>query len=143
MVVAPELFDRTHAQKALQLANKTIRGPLGMRTLDPSDYEYRPYYNNGDDSDDIKVAKGRNYHQGPEWVWLVGYFLRAALHFEALTPSQVARILRTHREEIQTSAWRGLPELTNKDGDPCWDSCFTQAWSSSTLLDLFYDVIEK
>ncbi|KAI8337988.1 glycogen debranching enzyme [Chlamydoabsidia padenii] len=143
MVVAPELFNKVHAQHALRLADKTIRGPLGMRTLDPSDYEYRPYYNNGDDSDDIKVAKGRNYHQGPEWVWLVGYFLRAALQFEALTPSQVARILRNHRDEIQRNDWRGLPELTNKDGAPCWDSCFTQAWSSSTLLDLFYDVIEK
>ncbi|CAO3599483.1 unnamed protein product [Absidia cylindrospora] len=143
MVVAPELFDKQHAQLALQLAYKVILGPLGMRTLDPSDYEYRPYYNNSDDSDDIKVAKGRNYHQGPEWLWPVGYFLRAALHFQALTPSQVARILRNHRNEIQSNVWRGLPELTNKDGAPCWDSCFTQAWSSSTLLDLFYDVIEK
>ncbi|ORZ07829.1 glycogen debranching enzyme [Absidia repens] len=143
MVVAPELFGKQHAQAALQLAYKVILGPLGMRTLDPSDYEYRPYYNNSDDSDDIKVAKGRNYHQGPEWLWPVGYFLRAALHFQALTPSQVARILRNHRDEIQHNVWRGLPELTNKDGDPCWDSCFTQAWSSSTLLDLFYDVIEN
>lgn len=142
MVVAPELFNKEHGRLALILANKTIRGPLGMRTLDPSDLEYRPYYNNSDDSDDIQVAKGRNYHQGPEWVWCIGYFLRAALSFDALKPSDVAKILQKHRKEIQQNDWRGLPELTNKDGAPCWDSCFTQAWSSSTLLDLMYDVIE-
>ncbi|KAI8079775.1 glycogen debranching enzyme [Halteromyces radiatus] len=143
MVVAPELFNKQHGQLALQLADTTIKGPLGMRTLDPSDLEYRPYYNNSDDSDDIKVAKGRNYHQGPEWLFCTGYFLRACLLFNALTPSQVARILCNHRDEIKKNPWRGLPELTNKDGAPCWDSCFTQAWSSSTLLDLFYDMIEK
>ncbi|CAO3625433.1 unnamed protein product [Cunninghamella echinulata] len=142
MVVAPELFEKEHGKQALILANQTIRGPLGMRTLDPSDLEYRPYYNNSDDSEDIHIAKGRNYHQGPEWVWCIGYFLRAARSFDALHPSDIAKILQQHRIEIQQNDWRGLPELTNKDGAPCWDSCFTQAWSASTLLDLMYDVIE-
>ncbi|ORX48579.1 glycogen debranching enzyme [Hesseltinella vesiculosa] len=142
MVVAPELFDRQHAQAALTLANEVLLGPLGMRTLDPDDREYHPYYNNGDDSDDILVAKGRNYHQGPEWLWPTGHFLRAAHAFGVLDLAAIARILRAHRREIETSPWRGLPELTNKDGAVCHDSCPTQAWSSSTLLDLLDELIQ-
>lgn len=73
----------------------------------------------------------------------------------------ISNILLTHRRHIETDAWAGcvvsfpllslsisstdfpslrrfysLPELTNSNGSYCHDSCRTQAWSASTLLDL-------
>ena len=143
MVVAPELFNEDHATECLQLMNKVLLGPLGMRTLDPADKRYRPYYRNNEDSEDFDTAKGRNYHQGPEWVWPTGYYLRAAYKFKTLTPPEIARITRAHRDHISTDIWAGLPELTNKDGETCWDSCFTQAWSASGLLDLMFDMQQQ
>lgn len=142
MAVAPELFDKKHAQECIRFCKDVLVGPLGMRTLDPADQQYKPYYLNSDDSGDFQTSKGRNYHQGPEWVWPLGYYLRAARHFEALEPQEIARILRTHRDYISQDAWCGLPELTNKNGEKCYDSCNTQAWSTATLLDLIHDLIE-
>ena len=65
MTVAPELFDPERALDALRVAHKNIKGPLGIATLDPIDQNYRPYYDNSNDSGDFAIAKGRNYHQGP------------------------------------------------------------------------------
>lgn len=154
MVVAPELFDLNHAISAIGVADQALRGPVGMATLDPSDYNYRPYYVNGIDSDDFATSKGRNYHQGPEWVWCTGYFLRAFFLFDTQrrkkenlslqdTVYQLKKRLQGHMKWLNESHWAGLTELTQKNGELCPDSSPTQAWSSATLLDLYSDVLRE
>jgi glycogen debranching enzyme len=149
MTVAPDLFDPEHALHALQVADRNLLGPIGMKTLDPSDFNYRGYYINSEDSTDFHTSKGRNYHQGPEWCWPTGYFLRALLKFDLQrrkTPEeriesyqQVTRRLAGCMKAIQESPWAGLTELTQKDGAHCPDSCPTQSWSASCIIDLFED----
>ncbi|RMZ78169.1 hypothetical protein DV738_g4086, partial [Chaetothyriales sp. CBS 135597] len=132
MTVAPDLFTPERALHALKMADDILRGPTGMATLDPSDLNYRPYYNNSEDSDDFATSKGRNYHQGPEWLWPTGFFLRAFLKFDLLRRKtaagrlesfqQVTRRLQGCKQAIKDSPWRGLTELTNKNGSFCGDS---------------------
>ncbi|KAG0275240.1 hypothetical protein BGZ95_009042 [Linnemannia exigua] len=146
--VAPELFNKTHAMGALNLAKEVILGPLGMRTLDPADWAYRPNYDNSNDSDDRMIAKGWNYHQGPEWLWCTGYFFRAYLLMKLEcdpesvkeTVFELHRMMLPHKAQLETSPWAGLAELTNLNGAICADACQSQAWSSSTLLDLLHDI---
>lgn len=181
MAVAPELFVREHAQGALevlcfgvgavyshsQVIEKVLishnEQALGMKTLDPADWNYCGDYglDQFQHSTDPKTAGGFNYHQGPEWVWPIGYFLRAKTLFSgpdpntqsnnaqqhplaSLTAVEVAHTLRknlkAHRHTIKHSRFRGLPELTNSNGTPCVASCDTQAWSLATILDALYDV---
>ena len=149
MTVAPDLFDPEKALFALSMVDRFLRGPLGMATLDPSDLNYRPYYINSDDSNDFHTAKGRNYHQGPEWLWPTGFFLRALLKFDLMRRrtaeerveafQQVTWRLSGCERAIEENPWAGLTELTNKDGALCADSCPTQAWSAGCLIDLFQD----
>jgi glycogen debranching enzyme len=132
MTVAPDLFDDEHAMTALFIADKVLRGPTGMATLDPADLNYRPNYNNSEDSTDFATSKGRNYHQGPEWLWPTGFFLRALLKFDlkrSKTPEarteafqQITRRLAGCKSAIVESPWAGLTELTNQNGAFCADS---------------------
>ncbi|KAI9812998.1 MAG: hypothetical protein M1832_006435 [Thelocarpon impressellum] len=170
MCVAPQLFDPEKALGALAVADVALRGPTGMATLDPKDLNYRPYYNNSEDSTDFATSKGRNYHQGPEWLWPTGYFLRALLRFDLTRRKtreervesfqQITQRLEGCKKAIVTSPWAGLAELTNKNGEMCADSVRsdpfrnsrrnayacpqspTQAWSAGCLIDLFLDAAE-
>ena len=63
---------------------------MGIKTLDPSDYNYRGDYDNSDSS------HGFNYHQGPEWLWPVGYFLRAKMNFGLTNSNELLKTLLPH-----------------------------------------------
>lgn len=132
MTVATDLFDPDHALVALEIADKYLRGPTGMATLDPGDLEYHPYYINSEDSDNFQTSKGRNYHQGPEWLWPTGFFLRALLKYDLLRRKtkdekveafqQVTQRLLASKKMIRENPWAGLTELTQKNGEFCPDS---------------------
>jgi len=72
---------------------------IGIKTLDPNEKEYHPNYHNSEDSDKFYTAHGFNYHNGPEWVWLYGYFIMGLHNFEKKCDFWIARqvnILKNH-----------------------------------------------
>uniref|UniRef100_A0A4W4E6Z0 Glycogen debranching enzyme n=1 Tax=Electrophorus electricus TaxID=8005 RepID=A0A4W4E6Z0_ELEEL len=150
MVVAPEMFTVEKAWGALEIVEKKLIGPLGIKTLDPDDMVYCGVYDNALDNDNYNLAKGFNYHQGPEWLWPVGYFLRAKLYFAKQMGQevydhhvcQVKNILSRHHIHLERSSWKGLPELTNENGQYCPYGCETRAWSIATILEVSYDLCD-
>ena len=149
MVVAPSLFTPSRADAALCAIERALLGgdaQLGVKTLDPDDWAFRGAYNNAAQSDRT-TAHGWNYHQGPEWLWPYGFYLRARMRFppRGAWPSYTdmrrwvhARLAR-QRVHLESSAEGALPELTQAGGARCADSCVAQAWSSATLLDALHD----
>lgn len=144
LVVAPELFDPNHAKNALKLAKDCLCGPLGMKTLDPTDWNYCGDYDNDNRSSDPKVSHGYNYHQGPEWLWLTGYYIRASSKFLGVAErSHHLQLLTNIYGVLIDTPWLGLPELTNSDGKFCKFSCPTQAWSLGTTLEALQESVRK
>lgn len=130
-----------------------LLGPLGIKTLDPTDWAYRGLYDNSNDSTDPSIAHGFNYHQGPEWLWVFGFFLRAYFKFHLQSDSKetlschiqwIQKVLMNHKWHLinfKDNPYAGLPELTNAEGHNCGGSCPTQAWSSATLIELIHDLV--
>ena len=146
MAISPELFDLRHARSALASAEKNLTGPLGMKTLSSNDSAYQPIYDNSLDCPDSSISRGANYHQGPEWLWCMGFYLRAWLTFNLSTADTrtarklVLTRLQPHRHLLKNSPASGLPELTNINGTECKDSCWTQAWSMACLLEVILQI---
>ena len=69
--------------------------------------------------------------QGPEWVWLTGFYVRALLimsqrliemdpsmaHIRAQAVREGQEILLRLNNHLRTSPWRSLPELTQANGE--------------------------
>ena len=112
LAVAGDITEPRHAWAALHTVVTRLLGPLGewgtmgrntgdwsryctgLATLDSKDWAYRGDYDNSDQGTDPSTAHGANYHQGPEWVWPVGFLLRALL-------STAARLGPGEREEAR------------------------------------------
>ena len=98
--------------------------------MDSKDWAYRGDYDNGNQSDDKTLAHGANYHQGPEWLWPVGFLLRALIKVSKRLRSEeqmkclkiVRGVVSNLHSHLSESNWMGLPELTNRDGQECKDS---------------------
>ena len=124
--------------------DEILLGPIGVKTLDPSDLRYFGYYDNSEQSSRFETAGGFSYHQGPEWLWPFGAYacarlaiakqLGSAEYLEKTRKSLGPRLGRCLATIMETP-WRGLPELTNADGKYCPGSCPSQAWSISCFLE--------
>jgi glycogen debranching enzyme len=140
MGIAPELFHRESFQETFKFYEQQLVGLYGMRTLSPTDPIYRPIYNNDDDSEDPLIAHGWNYHNGPEWVWLRGFYYLAKLQAASLQGTSLIQTKAIIMQDIcnleNCRSYGGLPELTNLDGAHCSYSCFNQAWSTALILQI-------
>jgi glycogen debranching enzyme len=144
LAVAPDLFDRDHAVSALEVVRKELMPGLGtmqigIMTLNSSDSSYRNFYENSNDSEDYNIAHGFSYHNGPEWVWPVGYFLQSVLIFTD-DKKLVYKCLSQHLKTFENSPWMSLPELTNGYGKECPFSCMAQAWSIGPFIEVLQQI---
>lgn len=141
MSLAPELLSSDNFASGFQAIESTLVGPIGIRTLDPADARYFPNYDLDDDSENFFVAHGWNYHNGPEWLWLRGYYYMAKLELAKRLDHNMLQvqtfIINDSKKLAQVQIIGGLPELTNANGKFCPFSCINQAWSSAVLIESF------
>jgi len=134
------LVDTEVANKILVTIEKHLLTPLGLRSLAPSDPNYRPYFRGGVGDRDSA------YHQGTVWPWLMGPFITAYLRvhrhsFEAM--KNVRGWLRDFEGHLDTGGLGHISEVADGNSPHYPGGCIAQAWSVGEILRaIAEDVLE-
>ena len=120
------------ARKIVDLIERRLLTPMGLRTLDPADSEYRPRY--GGDAGQRDGA----YHQGTVWPWLMGPFVDAWLktrpNSSAALEEARARFLAPLLSHLRTAGIGHVSEIADGDPPHAPRGCPFQAWSLGELV---------
>jgi glycogen debranching enzyme len=68
-----DLLEQSQQQAVVRIVERELLTPVGLRTLDRNDPDYKPYYEGG------PWQRDGAYHQGTVWPWLLGPFVDAYL----------------------------------------------------------------
>lgn len=136
MVIATSLpyamLTRDQMKSILDIVNRILVTPRGLRTLSPSDEGYKGIYC-GD-----QATRDNAYHQGTVWPWLLGPFCDGWLRVYGEGGVSRVRKLITGFEETLTEA--GISTISEiYDGDPPHSprGAISQAWSVGEILRIF------
>jgi predicted glycogen debranching enzyme len=141
MVIAVSLpyimLDKEQMKKVLDIADKELVTPRGLRTLSPGNKLYKGIYSGNQEERD------KAYHQGTVWPWLFGPFCEGWLKVYGMQGVQKIRKLIFGLEEVMSE--HGITTLSEiHDGDPphAPRGAISQAWSVGEVLRII-DLLEK
>jgi predicted glycogen debranching enzyme len=126
-IVSPD-----RARRVVDVVERELLVPLGLRTLAPSEPEYI-----GDYKGSVE-ARDRAYHQGTAWPWLLYAFGEACARTRPPdVASRTITALRTSLRRYSDTVGVGhLPEVVSGDPPYTPGGCPFQAWSLAALLRL-------
>jgi len=133
MIIAVSLpysmLSKDQMKKILDIADKELVTPRGLRTLSPGNKFYKGiYYGNHEERD-------RAYHQGTVWPWLYGPFCEGWLKVYGKQGISKVRKLIFGLEDVMSE--HGITTLSEiHDGDPphAPRGSISQAWSVGEVL---------
>jgi glycogen debranching enzyme len=119
----------------IEACSRALLTSYGLRSLSPSDPQYRGIYQGPQTSRDAA------YHQGTVWGWLIGPFIDAHLRVFQSAPDAL-RILEAVADHLHAAGLGTISEIL--DGDAPFEpkGCIAQAWSVAEYLRSF-DQIER
>jgi predicted glycogen debranching enzyme len=119
------------AKRVLEVVQQHLLTPLGLRSLAPSDPQYRGRYT-GD-----AASRDGAYHQGTVWPWLMGPFLTAYMKLHGNSGAarrQAESWLSAFKDHLADSGLGQISEIFDGDAPHRPVGCIAQAWSVAELL---------
>jgi predicted glycogen debranching enzyme len=125
------MLSQERAQAVVEKVEKELLTPVGLRTLNRSDGQYRATYE-GD-----QYSRDSAYHQGTVWPWLLGPFVSAYVRVNGGTAQARARahdFLRGIEAHLSEAGLGQISEIFDGDVPRRPRGCFAQAWSVAEIL---------
>jgi predicted glycogen debranching enzyme len=125
------MLSRERALRMLEVTERELLTPYGLRSLSPRDPQYRPRYE-GD-----SLSRDGAYHQGTVWAWLMGPFIRAYMkaHDRSAEARERARAwLASFHTHLNEAGLGHISEIFDGDAPHTPQGCIAQAWSVAETL---------
>jgi predicted glycogen debranching enzyme len=136
MVIATSLpytmLTREQMKSILDIVNRMLVTPRGLRTLSPSEEGYKGIYCGDQDTRD------RAYHQGTVWPWLMGPFCDGWLRvYGEGGVSRVRKLIMGFEETLTEAGISTISEIYDADPPHSPRGAISQAWSVGEILRIF------
>ena len=125
------MLPRQKARRVVEVVERDLLTPYGLRSLAPNDPRYRGRYE-GD-----QRSRDGAYHQGTVWPWLMGTFITAYLKVNGRSKKSRERAsqwLAAFREHLSDAGLGQVSEIFDGDAPHRPRGCIAQAWSVAELL---------
>jgi predicted glycogen debranching enzyme len=122
------VLDAKYWRSVVEIAEKKLLTPVGLRTLSPDDPNYKPIY-----AGDLRSRDGA-YHQGTVWAWLIGPFIDAWLKVYPHDRAAARKFLETFPVHLSDDGVGTISEVFDAGEPHMAGGCIAQAWSVAEVL---------
>ena len=129
--LAHTMLPTDKALSVVDTVQRELLTPMGLRSLSPSDPNFRGHYG-GD-----MTSRDGAYHQGTVWAWLMGPFITAYVKVNAgslASRKQAQHWLDGFLPHLADAGLGHVSEVFDGYAPHKPSGCFAQAWSVSELL---------
>ena len=119
------------ARSVVEKVKEHLLTPYGLRSLAPSDPQYRGRYTGG------PAERDGAYHQGTVWPWLMGPFITAYVKINEGSEAarrQASEWLAPLRDHLADGGLGHISEILDGDAPQRPAGCMAQAWSVAEVL---------
>src|SRR3954451_5804274 len=133
------MLPEERAKAVVEKVREHLLTPYGLRSLAPSDRQYRGRYTGG------PTERDGAYRQGTVWPWLIGPFLTAYTKVNGgsdAARAQAAEWLIPVRSHLADGGLGHISEIFDGDAPqrPC--GCVAQAWSVAEVLRAYVEDVK-
>ena len=125
------MLSEDRARPILDVVERELLTPFGLRTLSPKDSRYCPH------CEGPACQRDGAYHQGTVWPWLMGPFITAYVKVNGRTDAAKLRAkgwLEGFIPHLQTAGLGQVSEIMDGEAPHKPRGCIAQAWSVAELL---------
>jgi len=118
-------------RQIVDVVQRELLTPLGLRSLSPRDAHYRPRYEGG------VTERDSAYHQGTVWPWLMGPFISAYVKVHGRSAgarTQAENWLKAFDEHLRAGCLGQVSEIADAESPHTPRGCVALAWSVAELL---------
>jgi len=127
------------AMSVVEKVQKHLLTPYGLRSLAPTDPQYRGRYTGG------PVERDGAYHQGTVWPWLLGPFVTAYVKVNGRSEAarrQSSEWLAPLKEHLTDRGLGHISEIFDGDAPQLPRGCIAQAWNVAEILRAYIEDVK-